>query len=232
MPITIPQTFIDEGERPQQDQTWIWLLQIQAELFDGSNTPVLFRFTNYKEELVWPIGVTPTQTWYPFPFEFSGIETSGEGNLPQLEMAVDNSTRLLMDLLHEQHGFEGNPAVLHLVNEAGKDIASPNEEGLTWNFTIVASSATDESVALRFETKNWFEVKTPADRFTAARCRWQFGDPATCGYIINSGAAFTDCNKTVSDCILRGQDEASRGLPVLHPRRFGGFPGIPRQRAL
>ena len=49
-------------------------------------------------------------------------------------------------------------------------------------------------------------------------------------HIVNAVAAYTTCPKTLGACIARGQDHAARGLPVLHPARFGGFPGIPRQR--
>ena len=69
----------------------------------------------------------------------------------------------------------------------------------------------------------------PQDRYVASRCRWEFGS-GQCGYVVNAVAAYTTCPKTLSACIARGQDHAARGLPVLHPARFGGFPGIPRQR--
>jgi hypothetical protein len=69
--------------------------------------------------------------------------------------------------------------------------------------------------------------QSPNDRDVASRCCWAFGS-AECGYVINAAAAYTTCPKTLSACIARGQDHAARGLPVLHPARFGGFPGIHR----
>jgi phage-related protein len=99
---------------------------------------------------------------------------------------------------------------------------------VTWLFQIAGCSATDEAVQFRLERANFFTRQAPQDRYSAPRCRWEFGG-LECGYVINEVAAFVTCPKTLDACIARGQDHASRGLPVLHPGRFGGFPGIAAQ---
>lgn len=231
MPIPIPPQMAAQAERPHQDQQWIWCWEIEAEPWLGATAPVLFRLTSWQQELVWPVGLSPTQTWYPFPFTMSEIAEDGDGALPQVDLSLDNATRVMMALLHSNHGFEGNRATLYLLNAASKGIAYPNHEFLMWTFRVASAAASDEAVTLRLEMPSFFERKSPQDRYVAARCRWQFGGQE-CGYIANAVAAYTTCDKTIAACILRGDDEVARNLPRLHPARFGGFPGIPTERAL
>lgn len=231
MPIPIPPLMAAQAERPHQDQQWIWCWEIEAEPWLGATAPVLFRFTSWQQELVWPVSLSPTQTWYPAAFAMSPIQQDGEGSLPQVDLTFDNATRAMMPLLHSNNGLEGNRATLFLLNAASKDIAYPNHEFVQWTFAIAMAEANDESVTFRMEVPNFFQRKSPQDRYVAARCRWQFGGPE-CGYIANAVAGYSTCNKTVSDCVLRGDDEVGRNLPRLHPARFGGFPGIPAERAL
>jgi len=233
MPIILPASIATEAERPQQGSGWVWLWRLTLYAGDESIPEVVFRICSWHEVIQWPpSGSSPPQfDWYPFPFSHSLIEETRDGDLPQLELSLDNSTRVLSRYMHDHHGFEGMPAELYLVNEAGLAIAYPNHEYERWAFRVASASATEKVINLRMEMPNFLQRKIPQVRFHARRCRWVFGSEE-CGYPINSAAAFTTCGKTIADCVARGADEATRRLPVLHPRRFGGFPGIPRQRNL
>lgn len=232
MPITLPAGMQLEAERPQGRGPWIWLCEIELAPATPSLAQTVFRMTSYDQVVTWPAAFSspPAKTWHPFPFEFTEIEENQEGDLPQMDLAVDNTARTLMRYLHSGDGCVGNAVQLYLVHEDGLDIASPDEEYLTWPLRIAQVMATDTQVTFRLEDPNWFERRVPADRFIANRCRWRFGGPE-CGYPVNAVAAYTTCGGTLSECILRGQDEAVRRLPVLHPLRFGGFRGIRVQRS-
>jgi phage-related protein len=233
MPIILPTSFLDAIEKPHATSQLIWLAEIElARPYVSGFTTVpstVLRVCNYHQAITWPVSSPLHESWDPYPFTFSPIEQNQEGDLPQVELSVDNTARLLMRYLHAGDGLEGNYARLWLVPEGGLGIAYPNHEYRRWDLQVAGAYATDEAVSFRLERANFFERTSPQDRFVARQCRWDFGSPE-CGYVINAVAAFTSCPRTKSACTARGQDHATRGLPVLHPRRFGGFPGIPRQQ--
>lgn len=236
MPITLASQFKTAIEKPHGDATdeLLWLVELQvakAYRSGASVVPsVVARVCSAQLAIRWPIGsANEVQEWYPVNFTFSAIEQDQEGNLPQLDLTLDNSTRALMPILHSGNGMEGNYCHIYLVPRSALAVASPNHVFQVWKLDVAATFATEEAITFRLEKTNFFQKVVPADRFHAERCRWSFGSPE-CGYIINNVAAYSTCPKTVDACKLRGQDHASRGLPVVHPRRFGGFPGIPTQR--
>ena len=201
----------------RQDPAGAWLEVVGAFTAEG---PRSFSIT---------AGPTPT-TFYPFPFQMGEQKQDQDGNLPSLELTIDNTTRLLMSALHKASGFEGNRATAILTHESC--IATPGypfHQSIEQSFTIVNAIASSGSIVLKLEPPQFFQQALPRDRFIAARCRWLHGGPE-CGYAITPFAGFTTCNHTVSDCTAHGDDEVSRFLPRLHPKRFGGFPGIPQQR--
>jgi phage-related protein len=233
MPLVLPGTLRTATERPHARAPWVWLWDLEVERRTKTLPPVVFLFNSTERELLWPPtsgGAAPARTFYPFPFDQTEIEQTQEGDLPALDLALDNTARTLMRYLHSGRGFEGNRATLYLTHaDALLAPVYPNEQAIRFDFVVASAVASETSVTLRLEQPNFFQVRVPADRFVARRCRWKFGSPE-CGYPVTAVAAFTDCNKTIDDCIERGEDEAFRRLPVLHPRRFGGFPGIPTQR--
>lgn len=234
MPLTIPPSIQAEAERPHGTNRAIWFVEVEcAKPFrTGPSTVVpgvLLRITNWHEEVVWPLLAPDTWTWSPFNFAFSPIEQTQDGDLPALDMSIDNVTRMLMRFLHEGDGLEGNRVRLYLVNEAGLGLTYPDHEFMSWELDIASAQANDEAVSFRLEKVNFFSRLAPQDRYTAGRCRWEYGG-IDCGYVLNAVAGFQTCPKTLSACADRGLDHLARGLPVLHPRRFGGFPGIPTQR--
>lgn len=233
MPAVMPPSFKAEIERPQGSNPFVWFLELEvAKPWMSGDTVmpgVILRVCSHHQTLLWPAGSPGSETWYPFNFSFTPIEQNQEGDLPQLDLSVDNTARTLMRYLHDGEGLEGNNVKLIHVPANGLAIAHPNHEYKEWTFQIAGAIANDESVIFRLERANFFTRMSPQDRFIAASCRWEFGGPE-CGYIINDVAAYTTCPKTIDACKLRGLDHLSRGLAVLHPGRFGGFPGIPKQR--
>lgn len=233
MPVVLPASFAAEIERPWGAQPTLWLVEIEIAPPVSGPTPVpalLFRICNRTEQLTWPVGDPIGVVWHPFPFAFSKIEQTQEGDLPQIELAVDNTQRTLMRYLHDGGGLEGNSCRIYLVPANSLAIAYPNHEYELWTTRIALATARDDQVQFRLEHRNFFHVTTPGERYSAHRCRWEFGNPDECGYVVNEVAAFQSCPRTPEACEERGEDHRARGLPVLHPRRFGAFPGIPRQR--
>lgn len=229
MAIILPQTLQTEGERPQGQTPWLWLLELEVYRGDDVIPSVLLRITDAEQPLQWPLSDPDTTTWYPFPFTHSPIEQDQEGNLPQLTVSIDNTSRMLMRFLHDGDGFEGNRATLFLVPEAALGIAYPNHEFLRYDLVVADASATDDAISLRLALPNFFNRTSPTDRYIPERCRWDYGS-GQCGYVLNAFAAFASCTKTLAACIERGGDLVARGLPAVLPGNYGGHPGISTQR--
>jgi hypothetical protein len=239
MPLTLPQTFKDEGERPQQSNPWLWLLDLVVSRGDVGLPPVILRCTNGHGALTWPLG-TPdltdhprpqgARTWYPFPFAHSGIEQNQEGDLPQVELTIDNSTRFLMSYLHSGDGLEGNRATLFLVPSNALSLTFPNHEFQAMDFAVAGAVANETAIGIRLERPNFFARSSPMDRYVPSRCRWPYGSEF-CGYVLNGFAAFPKCPKTIDACIARGADLVARGYPAsILPANYGGHPGVSTQR--
>jgi phage-related protein len=230
MPIVLPPTFAQEFERPQPSNPMVWFLELELAKPLADDVPgVILRVCDWHEQLQWPLGSPDDETWYPFPFAFTEIDQNQEGDLPQLGLSVDNTARTLMRFLHEGDGLEGNRALLHAVPSIALGLAWPDQEAHTFELQIADAEADSESVAFRLEDVNYFDRMSPQDRYAAARCRWAYGR-GECGAVVNVLAAFQRCRKTVDACNDIGQDHVNRGLPRLHPTRFGGFAGLPARR--
>lgn len=233
MPITLPASF-DSREEVHSTDGYLWFVEVQLQRpyrIDPSTIApaLLLRVVNYHEPIEWPVSGPIYQQWEPFNFKLTTQTSNQEGDLPSIQLSVDNTARVLMRHLHEGNGLEGNYCKLYLVPQSGLAIAYPNQEAQEFTFDIASATANDEAVTFKLERANFFTRQSPQDRFSARRCRREFGGIA-CGYVQNALAGFATCSKTQVACIARGDDHVARGLPRLHPMRFGGFPGIPKQR--
>ena len=230
--ITLPNQFKGFVEEPHQKTPWIWLWEFVLDDPAPPTSPTWCNLTPYEHDVTW--SAPPRDgyaggpvTFSAFNMEHSAIETSGEGNLPSMEVTLDNTARFLMRTL-EQVDLEGNRATLWLLNAA--TVLSLPTAYLEWNFEIVSARVTRKAVGIQLEMPNFFERRVPNDAYNASRCRWLKFGGTECGYVINTSAAFSTCDRSLDACVERGLDEAIRGIPVLHPLRFGGYPGITVQR--
>lgn len=224
---TLPGDWQDRIVQIHQGQPWHWCWDFQLQKNASVHTRA--RLVGYPETLA-PSALTPL-VFYPYPITQGVIEESGEGDLPQLQVQLSNVGRMLapfFETVPEDEGIIGSVAQAWLLNRGDLSVAD------AYAFEVVDAEVGDEWCGLRLELPSFFERRTPQDRYSAQRCRWRFGTgtptrPSPCGYIINAAAAFTTCGKTYDECVARGDDEEARNLTRLHPRRFGGQLGIPRQ---
>ena len=217
-----------EIERPQGGQGMVWLLELTLDRGSETTPPVIARLCDGNSVLQWPLGDPDTTTWYPFPFAFSPVEQTNEGDLTRVQLTVDNATRMLMRWLHAGNGFEGNPAKLILVPRAALSIAYPAHEFESIELQVMDAGANDEAVTLRLGSPNWFNLNSPSERHLPG-CKHEYGGE-DCGYVLNAFAAFPTCPKTIDACSERGEDMVARGLPEILPGNYGGKIGLSRQR--
>ena len=222
--LTLPSTLLAASESPHGG-AWVLMWDIELQRRTKTLPPVVFRMTSRHEEVTWP--PSTGETFYPFGFSMTPLEQDNEGNLPGIDLAIDNTGRVLMRHAHGGEGFEGNRATLYITHANALDVV---DESIDYEFQVQSATAAQDSIALKLEATNLNEKRIPWGRYIQGACRWSFGGPE-CSYPITPTAAYTSCAKTIAACSERGDDEVSRNLPRLHPRRFGGFPGIATQRS-
>ena len=218
--LQLPPGLLEQVNDPEPAHPFLWCWQIDlATVGDKIYTA---RLVNHDQV----VQLAPGLEFDPFPIAHSQIEQNSDGDLPEIGLTIDNRTRFLSRFLHQAEGFVDNEVVVYLLSAA-----NPSEaEALSFRWRVVGAELNADAISLRLEAgTNFFDRLLPQGRFSAYRCPFLFGGPE-CGYPINQAAAYTDCGKSLEDCILRGEDEALRRIPVLHPQRFGGFRGIPASR--
>lgn len=215
--ISLPADFLTEIKRIHGSGTFLWLWELRVGRTTSATTVI--RLAEYDADVAWN-----AKTWRAYPMEHSEIQLTSDGDLPRMTLSLDNSTRFLSTYLESGSGFVGQPATSYLVHKGSLNAADKLTFAWRVSTVTVGDVATFQLVLAGLN-----DVKRPMDTLNATRCRHRFG-AGLCPYVINAAAAYTDCAKTLSDCVLRGQDMEARNLPPLLPGAFGGFPGLPEAR--
>lgn len=214
MSLSIPAAWEVFIQKAHQTAEWLWLWELVLD--EGTGGRPIVRLVNHPEE----VDLGSSVIYYPFPIVHSAIEENSDGDMPQMEVQLDNSSKLLAPYVDQGGGFLNRLVTLRLAN------ADDLSVWFQFDFTVTACALTTQSATLRLEVDNWFQRQVPLDVFHTYRCRHIFGD-ARCGYVVNTSAAYRDCEKHIDDCWLRGQDMIARNLGARQPASFGGFLGIP-----
>lgn len=208
---------------------WVWLYE-----FEIPTSPVTrVRVTNMLEDLQYGIDSDGNPTTYTrFPIVHGGIKKTSAGDIPSLAVSICNISREISRLIDQHDGLSGAPAVIRLVNMA--DLDNPRAQ-LEERAEIRGTQVRATVITLTLSAASLYQVKVPNHRYVSTVCGYDsFGGPE-CGYIIppspgeSVGTGFSTCPRRRTDCSERGADEVARGLAQMHPRRWGAFPGMPRQ---
>lgn len=191
-------------------------------------TPSVLRLANYDRSIEY--GTTSAGlplTWDRFPFSMGELRDNRQGDLTNLAVNVCNVTRELMAWIDGYDGLVGQSVTILQVNTGNlSDAAVPLFAG------DVTSCDVNQRVAIfSVGSPKLARQKFPARRWLSQCGVLQFGD-ADCGYLIPAsptnavGGGYDYCPRSLEACSLRGDDEVARGLARMHPRKFGGAPGI------
>lgn len=211
----------------QLEEEWpfIWLLSVEV----PTNPATRYRLTNYDtavEHDFSSLGVP--LVWSPFPIVHGPIRLDGRGELPRMEFQISNSSLELVQVLDDYDGLDGQPVSIKFISVL--ELADPGA-GLRFDGQVAACRSTSDRVTFDVSAANLERAVAPAERYMRFHCRYSdYGGPR-CGYDLTNAtleSAFPTCQKTLAACRAHGDAEVAAGLPRLHPRRGGFYPGIPR----
>jgi phage-related protein len=198
---------------------WLFLYEIEADVTTTART--LFRLVPYPEQVTFA-----GTTYHPFPITHDVTELVADGSLPTVQLTLSNASRELPRYLEIGRGMLGNSVTITLINR--QHLASASD-GLVMRYRVIGASMSDESLVFRLDVPSPHRQSIPTDVAMRDRCGWQYGS-TECGFVLTATtpAQFLVCPKTVAACTERGNHEVNQGRGRLHPRRFGGFPALPR----
>lgn len=186
-------------EKNKLNSTYPWLLLIDV------TTPVsTMYFVRNTEDIIFN-GITYTA----FPFDMEVDKQDTKGQIPSMSLRVSNVTRAVQAEIEQYGGLVGETVTLRIVNSA---YLSENYSELTFDFEIIACSATAIWVTFVLGAPNLLAKRFPLYRYMSNFCRYvsYFKGPE-CGY----SGGLTVCNGTLANCQER-----------LNSERFGGFLGL------
>lgn len=208
---TLPPGLLAESQKPQGGK-WIWLYDIEV---DRTTLAVpYFALCDYHKPIVWG-----GQTWYPAPIAHSDIRRDGDGNLPEVTVSVSNVSREVMGYLETGEGFSERPLIMRQVHE---DWIGSASDKLAITLTIDRVEVSDAAVAFVCSESNLWQEAFPSEFFERDRCGRTYK-----GFGCHYRGPEATCDRRSVTCGARGDAEVALGYPRLHPRLFGGMPGLP-----
>lgn len=219
----------------------IWLANVQI---DASNSWNLARYQTNVTAYEGTSAPYSAVTYYAFPWEFDVLEADNRGTLFSCMLKVSNVTREFMKLINESSDLSGKIVRLRLTrSDSLGDSSNATKFYLDQKLYILNVPEIDNR-DVRFELGHYTLLikRAPSQVYDRNRCRFVFGS-AKCAFPQGVTGTFTGAKDgfdlsqvsvstcdlglaTPNGCRAHGALEKVAGLPVLHPRRFGGFPGI------
>jgi lambda family phage minor tail protein L len=204
-----------QAHKQHNARAWVWVYEILLEESVDATRP--FRITSHNESVT-----IAGKTYQPYPVVHDVIAGDAQGNLPQFTLTVSNVSREANYYIEQAKGLSGNRVTIGVFNRA----AALTGDLVSFTLQVAGCSVTDTTVSLRLQMPSFFEYAVPPEIFVRGRCRWRYKG-VECAY----RGALPTCDKTlfgVDGCKIHGDDEENNNRPRLHPRRFGGFPGLQR----
>lgn len=216
---TVPSIALLEKNLLATGQKFLWLYEIEV----PTDPPTRYRFVRDQTPVTYRGNL-----YSPFPISHGKTRSDTKGNLPTVSLTISSVSRELVSYLNEYNGMVAQPVRLILTHELAIATGVP-----VWqqDYQIMNSTVSEEAVQAVLGEVYISSAKVPAQRMMRFYCRHQYQD-AMCGYAVDPSHIkyLSTCDKSldgIDGCRVHGVSESSAGLPALHPKRFGGFPGIP-----
>lgn len=198
MPLNISTEAIAEKNKLGSSSPWLLLLAIA---YPGEE---VIRVVWNTESIIWN-----GHTWHPAAFELGELEESSEGEIPTVDLRVNDIERRITPHLDDYDGGVGAEATIYVVHA---DHLDHTEAEIEEDFELLDVGIDYlNTIKIRLGSENLTNRRSPPHRYLKGHCRYQEFKGTLCGY---SGAE-TECDRTFERCRELGNST-----------RFGGFPGI------
>ena len=215
MPRPLDPEIIAEKNKLAQ-AAWVWLADIQI-----ANGQILYATSN-NERLTYN-----GREYHPIArFKIGASTEENTGTPASRTITITNVNRVLGAMVRQARGLVGRPVALREV--CPSHIDNPDAMSFEGFYTIKQAEGDRQEITLTLSLEDLANQLFPQGRMYRT-CEHVFGGPK-CGKQVALGSIKT-CSNTfqgANGCEAHGEDERLNGLEVIHPRRFGGFLGLPR----
>jgi len=218
----LPADLIAAKEKLHDTEAVVWLAEVHI-----SDTQAL-RLARNTGNVTWPSG-GDGHVYYAYDFDFDQIHMSSDDQHRAMTAETSHADSQLVALFETHKGFVGKRAVIRKVWLDNLD--ETNVPGVMYKIKGVSESASG-GVKWTLGELDLEERQEPHRYYDPAFCPYGLGD-SRCGFDLNRPNAPTYCDKSLDGpdgCKKKGEWEKQNNYPVLHPKRFGGFPGIQADR--
>lgn len=221
MPTQLTTSVFEALQRLDSVGAFVWLYEIEV----PTSPATRLRFAGRHPQAITFRG----NIYYPFPITHSPVSENTEGDLNVTSLTVSNISREIATLLEDHAGLIGQPVRAMLVSVNDLLSGTPLIEQ---DYTIRELTMNADAITCQLAVYNLYSSRFPALRLMRGHCRLSYRG-AGCGYAVPiSGGGLSACDKSrdgTNGCEAHGANEIANGYDQLHPKRFGGYPGIPRQ---
>lgn len=214
---TTPATDVAKN-KTSRTTSWVWLVELQV---DGSTA---VRVAADYDAQITHRGVV----WYPLAVKISDLRRDADGRVGSATLTFSNIRRYFVGYLDADKVVGKRCRLIVLDVAQAADAAAGIEEVFTVNDLEIG----ENDATIRIGVANPLAQPFPRERFLRTYCRFlpEYGSASSrCGYDATLPGALSTCDGTLegaNGCRVHGANEVSRGLPSLHPLRYGAFPGI------
>jgi phage-related protein len=132
-----------------------------------------------------------SQTYTAFPFELDVSKQVSKGDIPTIELRVNNVTRTLQSYLEDYDGLVDESVTIRVVAKPTGE--SVYHEAASWTYDILAVHSDAQYVYFTLGAPNPLSRRFPLYRYIAFNCRWRFRLDSSvvapeCGYAGNDSA--------------------------------------------
>jgi len=206
---------VAEKNKLHATSPWIWLVELAVSDAEA------IRLAAYQQNVTFA-----GDLYYAFPFTVGAVRQSAEGQTPSVSLTVPNVTREVQVLLDANAGLTRKKLWLRLVHA---DYLADGDAKIEDWFTVQQAVATAEAVAFTLGRTDLTTTQVPKRRYIRGYCSHVYEGDA-CGY---TSGLLASCDHTLNGlrgCVVHGDGDVAVGYARKHPRRYGGFPNIAKQR--
>ena len=200
--LTLSQAAVYEKNRIESPNAWLILLEITIPV--ENDVPIVLRLVRNTDGIIWN-GLE----WTAFPFELEPPKQSSKGEMPNFTIRVSNVTRTIEAYLEQAGGGVGAEVRIMAVLSEHLELTTPELDEI---FSVQSVSYDENFVSFVLTGAVNLFKRVPLRRYLKNFCPFQYKGPEC-----KSQSGYATCNKSYSDCRIRG-----------NAARFGGEPGIPQ----